>query len=233
MKDSELMIDRTCHVIYSKKCKNVILKYISMHYQDNRVEDIFTLVQKQYEAQLQDYRRDLGGKKNFHNGVGGTYDNIMVLAYYVVCKDVTSFQEIEKLYEEIFIESFEKLKFVDCNKKIYKKLMYKAFVISKKKCDKWNDYKMDVEEYKANEPIRYKFTSCPVAEFARAHDLVDILPALCNFDYKAMELIHARLVRITTLGTGEYCDYTIVGDKDPYLKEHEEYRDEKGGRWNK
>ena len=50
MKDSELMIDRTCHVIYSKKCKNAILKYISMHYQDNRVEDIFTLVQKQYEA---------------------------------------------------------------------------------------------------------------------------------------------------------------------------------------
>lgn len=103
MKDNELKIDRTCHVIYSKKCKNVILKYISMHYQDDQVEDIFTLVQKQYVAWLQDYRNDLGEKKNFHNGTGGTYDNIMALAYYVVCKDVTSFDEIEKLYEEIFI----------------------------------------------------------------------------------------------------------------------------------
>lgn len=46
MKDSELIFDRNNHVIYSKKCKNVILKYISMHYQDNQVEDIFTLVQK-------------------------------------------------------------------------------------------------------------------------------------------------------------------------------------------
>lgn len=233
MKDSELKIDRTCHVIYSKKSKKVILKYISMHYAKDEVEDIFTLVQKQYETWLKDHRRDLGGKKNFHNGVGGTYDNIMVLAYYVVCRDVTSFSEIEQLYEEIFIDSFSKLKFVDCNKKFYQKLMYKAFVISKKKCDKWNDYKMEVEEYKVNEPIRYKFTSCPVAEFARSHDLLDILPALCNIDYKAMELIHARLVRTTTLGTGEYCDYTIVGDKDPYLKDHEEYRDELGARKNK
>ena len=29
------------------------------------------------------------------------------------------------------------------------------------------------------------------------------------------------------------CDYTICGNKDPYLKEHPEYRDEKGYRRNK
>ncbi len=52
----------------------------------------------------------------------------MVFAYYVVCKDVTSFDEIEKLYEEIFIGSFEKLKFVDCNKKIYKKTNVQSFL---------------------------------------------------------------------------------------------------------
>ncbi len=63
--------------------------------------------------------------------------------------------------------------------------------------------------------------------------MLDILPALCNIDYKAMELIHARLVRTTTLITGEYCDYAIVGDKDPYLKDREEYRDELGARKNK
>ena len=111
--------------------------------------------------------------------------------------------------------------------------MYKAFCNAKKRCDKWHDYEMAVEPYQDNEPIRYQFLSCPVAEFAREHDLVDILPALCNIDYKAMELIHARLVRTTTLGKGDYCDYTICGDEDSYLKEHEEYRDEQGGRWNK
>ncbi len=111
--------------------------------------------------------------------------------------------------------------------------MHKTFLIAEKRCKKWKDYDMHVEPFKESEPIRYKFTACPVAEFAKEHDLLDILPALCNADYAAMELIHARLVRTTTLGIGDYCDYTICGNKDPYLKDHPEFRDENGGRWNK
>jgi hypothetical protein len=233
MEESELQIDRSCHTVYSDKCKEAIKKYIAMHYPEEKRNEMFIAVQKQYVDWLKTFRTDLGGKKNFHNGVGGTYDNIMVMAYYTVCRDVTSFAEIEELYGGIFLESFSRLKFVDCNKKLFKKLMYKAFTVSKGKCDKWHDYEMEVEPYKEGEPIRYRFTACPVAQFAREHNLLDILPALCNVDYAAMEIIHARLVRTTTLGRGDYCDYAICGDKDPYLKEHEEFRDELGGRWNK
>ena len=60
MKDSELVFDRNYHVIYSKKCKKVILKYIALHYEESKQEEIFTLVQKQYELWLQNYRTDLG-----------------------------------------------------------------------------------------------------------------------------------------------------------------------------
>lgn len=101
MKESELQFDRFCHVLYSKKCKKVVQKYIALHYPQEKQEEIFTAVQRQYVDWLQDFRTDLGGKKNFHNGTGGTYDNIMVMAYYVVCKEVTSFAEIETLYREI------------------------------------------------------------------------------------------------------------------------------------
>jgi len=52
-------------------------------------------------------------------------------------------------------------------------------------------------------------------------------------DYASMELLHARLVRTTTCVDGCRCDYAICGDKDPYLKEHPEYRDEAGYRRNK
>lgn len=38
---------------------------------------------------------------------------------------------------------------------------------------------------------------------------------------------------MTTCVDGCRCDYTICGDKDPYLKEHPEYRDEAGFRRNK
>ena len=233
MKESELNFDRNCHVIYSKQLKNKIIKKIALHYPENEREEIFTKIQLQFVDFLRDYRTDLGGKKNFHNGLCGTYDCIAVFAYYVVCKDVTSFEEIEHLYGDLFIESFKKLSFVDCNKKFYLKLMHKTFLTAEKRCEKWKDYEMHVEPFKEKKPIRYKFTACPVAEFAKEHNLLDILPALCNADYAAMEVIHARLVRTTTLGIGDHCDYTICGDKDPFLKDHPEFRDKNGGRWNK
>ena len=39
-------------------------------------ETVWEKVQRQYAVYLSDWRTDLGGKKNFHNGVGGTYDCI-------------------------------------------------------------------------------------------------------------------------------------------------------------
>ena len=50
---------------------------------------------------------------------------------------------------------------------------------------------------------------------------------------KAALLIHARLVRTTTCVGGCRCGYTICGDRDPYLKDHPEYRDEAGYRRNR
>lgn len=81
-------------------------------------------------------------------------------------------------------------------------------------------------------PIYYEFTACPAAEFAIQHGLTDIMAALCNVDYASMELIHARLIRTTTCANGCKCDFTICGDRDPYLKDHPEYRDENGYRRN-
>ena len=40
-------------------------------------------------------------------------------------------------------------------------------------------------------------------------------------------------IQATTCVNGCRCDYTICGDKDPYVKEHPEYRDEAGFRRNK
>ena len=146
----------------------------------------------------------------------------------MVCKAVTSFREIEEMEENLILPIFRRLRFVDCNKPFWRKLMHKAFVRAKGGCDKWHDYEMSVAPYETDKPIYYEFTSCPAAEFAIRHGLTDIMPALCNVDFASMELLHARLVRTTTCVDGCRCDYTICGDKDPYLKEHPEYRDEAG-----
>ena len=214
--------------LYSRPCKKEIRAKIGLHYPEAERETIWEQVQRQYADFLSDWRTDLGGKKNFHNGVGGTYDCIAIMSYYTVCKAVTSFREIEEMEENLILPIFRRLRFVDCNKPFWRKLMYRAFVRAKGGCDKWHDYEMTVAPYETEKPIYYEFTSCPAAEFAIRHGLTDIMPALCNVDYASMELLHARLVRTTTCVDGCRCDYTICGDKDPYLKAHPEYRDEAG-----
>ena len=213
-------------------CKKEILAKITLHYPEVEREAVWEQVQLRYAELLSKWRTDLGGKKNFHNGVGGTYDCIAIMSYYVVCKPVTSFREIEEIEENLILPSFRKLKFVNCNKPFWKKLMHMAFLRAKAGCDKWHDYEMTVAPYEKNKPIYYEFTACPAAEFAIRNGLTEIMPALCNVDFAAMELLHARLVRTTTCANGCKCDYTICGDQDPYAKEHPEYRDEAGFRRN-
>lgn len=233
MKDADVVFDRRYHVIYSKKCREEIRKKIALHYPAEKIEEVFEAVQIQYSEYLKNYRTDLGGKANFHNGVAGTYDCIALFSYYTVCRDYTSIAEIEEMNNNLFLPVFRKLEFADCNKELYKKLMYLSFKIAEKKCGKWNDYTMKVHPYHKDEPVRYEFTSCPVAEFAREHNLLDVLPALCNGDYAAMELMHAKLVRKTTCGNGTVCDYAIYGDKDVRLQEHAEYVDAERYRTNR
>ena len=232
MKDEELQFDRSCHVLYSKPCKKQMKEKIALHYGEAEREAVWERVQ-QYVDFLADWRTDLGGRRNFHNGPGGNYDCIALMAYYVVCREVTSLAEIEEMEGELFLPAFRILaKFVDCNKPFWRKLMYKAFTRAKAGCDRWHDYEMDVAPFEKDKPIYYEFTACPVAEFAIKYGLTDIMPALCNVDYVSMEQIHARLVRTTTCANGCKCDYTICGDRDPYLKDHPEYRDEAGFRRN-
>ena len=167
MKDNELLFDRKSHVLYSKPCKKEILSKIALHYPEAEREAVWeACATADMPSFLSDWRTDLGGKKNFHNGVGGTYDCIAIMSYYVVCKAVTSFREIEEMEENLILPTFRKLKFVDCNKPFWRKLMYKAFVRAKRGCDKWHDYEMSVAPYETDKPIYYEFTSCPAAEFA-------------------------------------------------------------------
>ena len=76
MKDKKLLFDRKCHVLYSKPCKKEVRAKIALHYPEAERETVWEKVQRQYAVFLSDWRTDLGGKKNFHNGVGGTYDCI-------------------------------------------------------------------------------------------------------------------------------------------------------------
>ena len=57
-------------------------------------EAVWEQVQQKYAEFLSDWRTDLGGKKNFHNGTEGTYACIAIMSYYTVRQTVVSFCEI-------------------------------------------------------------------------------------------------------------------------------------------
>ena len=234
MKDKDLEFDRSCHVLYSKPCKKQMQSKIALHYPPEEREAVWTRVQRQYAAFLSGWRTDLGGSRNFHNGTGGNYDCIALMAYYTVCREVTSLAEIEEMEGELFLPAFRRLGrlHINSNSPLVRRLLHRAFLNAKKQCDRWRDYEMHVEPFDPDKPIYYEFTRCPAAEFARQHGLLEVMPALCNPDFAAMELIHARLVRKTTCANGCKCDYTICGDQDEYLAEHPEYRDSAGYRRN-
>ncbi len=135
MKDKEVKIDRSLHVLYSKQCKKEIQKAIASHFPERERDDVWEKVQLKYASFLNCWRTDLGGRKNFHNGVGGNYDCIALMAYYTVCKDVTSLAEVETMEGNLFLPSFRKLsklKFINANKKWVRKLLHKAFSNAKR-----------------------------------------------------------------------------------------------------
>lgn len=232
MKEKELPIDRSCHVPYTAACRKEIRKKIALHYPPGEREDVWERVQRKYVEFLAGWRTDLGGKKNFHNGRGGNYDCVALMAYYTVCRAVTSLAGIEEMEGKLFLGAFRRLRFVDCNKPFFRRLLHRAFLRAKTRCDRWGDFKMNVAPFDPAGPIRYEFTTCPTAEFAKAHGLLEVMPALCNPDFEGMECLHARLIRKTTCANGDRCDYTIVGDRDPYVQKHPEYRDAAGYRRN-
>ena len=63
MKDSELQIDRSCHVLYSKPCKKEIRAKIALHYPATEREATWEKVQRQYIDFLSDWRTDLAAKR--------------------------------------------------------------------------------------------------------------------------------------------------------------------------
>ena len=74
-------IDLEKHVLYSPLMEKIIKEHLQKKYQGSEVGLMWEKVQQQYAAFLKDLPY-LGGKKNTHNGTGGTYDCIMIFAYY-------------------------------------------------------------------------------------------------------------------------------------------------------
>ncbi len=176
---------------------------------------------------------DYGGAKSGH--ASAIYGALLVFALYPQLPDRPPVSELQDFVQTMFMEPFTTLgKIFDLNRSFDMWLIDKVFQRSGARDRK------DILRYPAgfvnvSEPYdrthhaaRYHFTQCPNADFAKAHNLMHVLPLMCNSDFYGIGEIHGQLIRCGTCGTCDRCDYLVVGNKNPIAEEYETVTDAGG-----
>ena len=214
MREKDLPFDRTKHAIYTKNVQKCVQKLLRRYYDEKTAAELWEKVQLQYWA---------GAKITV-----SIYDPILIFAWYAVVPDKPPIEEIQQDVYECFMGSFDTLgRIFNLNRKSDNRLANKIFKrtsdIRKEEIKKFPaSFRMGGYDYdKENGVIRYSYTQCPNAEFARRHHMEDVLPVMCNCDHFAMQKLHAALIREGTCCTAECCDYCIVGDQNPIAAKYE------------
>ena len=232
MREKDLPFDRTKHRVYTNNAKKCVQKLLHRYYDEQTAAELWEKVQLQYCEYLKD-EPALAGLKI----TTSIYDPILIFAWYAIVPDKPALEEVQQDIYRSFFGSFGVMgKVFDLNRKLDNKLaasiFQKANDIRVEEIKKFPEsFRMGYCAYeKETGVIRYSFTQCPNAEFARRHHMEDVLPVLCNCDHLAMQAIHASLIREGTCVTSDCCDYCIVGDRNPIAAEYE-LKTEENGLW--
>ena len=160
---------------------------------------------------------------------------ILIFAWYAVVPDKPPIEEIQQDVYDCMMGGFNVLgKIFNLNRerdnklagKIFKKTTDLRAEESKRLPESFRMGGYDYDE--ENGVIRYNFTQCPNAEFAKRHHMEGVLPVMCNCDHMAMQKLHAALIRVGTCCTSTCCDYCIVGDQNSMASEYELVKKENG-----
>ena len=217
MKEKDLPIDRSKHVVYTKNAKKCVQRLLRCCYDDATAAALWEKVQCKY-AEFLEKEPALGGAKI----TVSIYDPILIFAWYAVVPDKPPLD----IYN-CFMGSFDVLgKVFNLNRRLDNRLAGRIFKKTSDTREKEikklpESFRMGSYSYDAeNGVIRYSFTQCPNAEFAKRHHMESVLPVMCNCDHLAMQKLHATLIREGTCVTSDRCDYCIVGDKSPLAAEY-------------
>lgn len=165
----------------------------------------------------------IGGKENMlaHN----LDMAIPFFALYEASGRALSKELITGMLEAAHIQKYRKIgRWLDMNKLdrpwicalAHSALKRAARKINNRKGGDWNNtWGIQVNPERHDHGIAMTLVGCPLADFAKKHGYMDILPILCDADRQVTEAVHGRLIRHNTVAKGaDRCDYWIVGDKD-------------------
>ena len=230
MKERDLPFDRSKHALYTQNAKKCVQRLLRRCYDGKTAAELWEKVQLRYC----EYLKDEPALKDLKITTS-IYDPILIFAWYAVAPDKPPMEEVQRQIYECFFGAFGPLgRIIDLNRKTDNALAWRIF-------RKANDIRVEeIRRFPAsfrmggcsydreNGIVRYSFTQCPNAEFAKRHHMEDVLPIMCNCDHLAMQAIHAALIREGTCCTGQQCDYCIVGDRNPLTAGYELVKKDNG-----
>lgn len=180
-----------------------------------------------------------GGSKNpmCHS----LYDSIACFAYWEAMPEGQR-ESVEEFTQTVaFVFNGETVKkrnpeFFTANNRMLLKLagaiLRIAFAPMNRQVDagRWNNaWRVKINPDEKSEGLQMVLVGCPIADFAKKHGYMDLMPAMCNPDFDNMLELGIYLIRPKTVGMGyPVCDYRFVGDKSPVVKRYERVTDEKG-----
>ena len=230
MREKDLPIDRSKHVIYTGNAKKCVQKLLGRSYDAQTASALWEKIQLQYAKYLED-EPALGGLKI----TASIYDSILIFAWYAVIPDKPPLESVQQDVFDCFMGGFNVLgKVFDLNRRPDNRLANRIFKrvndMRVKEIERFPaSFRMGFYDYdRAEGIVRYAFIQCPNAEFAKRHHMEHILPVMCNCDHLAMQKIHAVLIREGTCLTANCCDYCIVGDRHPLAGAYDLVKDENG-----
>ena len=178
MKEKDLPIDRTRHAVYTKNAKKCVMRLLHRWYDDQTCGQLWEKIQLQYCEFLRDEPPMAGAKIRV-----SIYDPILFFAWYKVVPEKPRLEEVQQDIYQSFFGSFDLMgKVFDLNRKpdnkLASKIFQKANDIRVEEIKKFPEsFRMGSCSYdKENGIIRYSFTQCPNAEFAKRHHMEDVLP---------------------------------------------------------
>ncbi len=212
--------------------ENVFCQWLEQRYDRAEATQIWEKTKRQYEQYLTETPLYGGIASESPLAVSTC---LLVFALTASAPERLRAEDVQPLTEKIMMGGFVRLgKIFDLNRPQDMRLIHLAFKLVGKKRQKAFEsdptgFCCNLEPFdKIHQATRYDFTQCPHAEFAKRHDLLYILPAMCNCDFFGIEQIHGKLIRRGTCGNGDRCDYCVVGSQNPLAQKFETVRDEDG-----
>lgn len=206
---------------YTNKYWNVFIPFIKRglikRYGKKRTKKIVKRADIMYRDLLR--RADDIGKDN--PMASNMYEVLIFFAIWDATNRKMTVDDLRNLTDEIMSMPILKLTglFLNFNRPSCIKLFSKMMKRNVKWLDEHPQYKdvswdFNFDRTKNKKGLYYHFTQCPINTFARREGYLEILPVMCDIDFKTASLMHANLHRQSTLAKGgDICDYWFIGDR--------------------